>query len=70
MPLKPPIKVHFSSVYLDGNDLRKQWYYSPLQRYTYRVLQTNQMKLTLLCVWTERVVLGRAKIALKFKCEI
>ena len=36
------------------------------QRYTYRVLQTIQMKLILLCVWAE--VLGSA--ALKFKHEI
>ena len=37
------------------------------QRYTYRVLQTIQMKLTLLCVWAKRAVLGSAKTALKFK---
>ena len=37
------------------------------QRYTYRVLQTIQMKLILLWVWAERVVLGRTKTALKFK---
>ena len=37
------------------------------QRYTYRVPQTIQMKLILLCVWAELVVLGRAKTALKFK---
>ena len=36
----------------------------------YRVLQTIQMKLTLLCVWAERAVLGSAKTALKFKYEI
>ena len=30
------------------------------QRYTYRVLQTFQMKLTLLFVWAELVVLGSA----------
>ena len=40
------------------------------QSYTYRVLQTIQMKLTLLWVWAERAVLGRAKTALKFKYEI
>ena len=38
--------------------------------YTYRVLQTSQMKLILLWVWAERAVLGRAKTALKFKYEI
>ena len=40
------------------------------QRYTYRVLQTIQMKLILLYVWAEQAVLGRAKTALKFKYEI
>ena len=40
------------------------------QRYTYRVLQTIQMKLILLWVWAERAVLGRAKTPLKFKYEI
>ena len=43
---------------------------SRIQRYTYRVLQTIQMKLILLCVWAEQAVLGSAKIALKFKYEI
>ena len=42
----------------------------PIQRYTYRVLQTILMKLILLCVWAERAVLGSAKTALKFKYEI
>ena len=32
-----------------------------LQRYTYRVLQTIQMQLILLCVWAEPAVLGCAK---------
>ena len=41
-----------------------------LQRYTYRVLQTIQMKVILLQVWAEGAVLGRAKTALKFKYEI
>ena len=40
------------------------------QRYTYRVLQTIQMKLILLWVWAEQAILGRAKTALKFKYEI
>ena len=40
------------------------------QRYTYRVLQTIQMKLMLLCVWVEPAVLGSTKTALKFKYEI
>ena len=41
-----------------------------VQRYTYRVLQTIQMKLILLCVWAEQAVLGSAKIAFEFKYEI
>ena len=41
-----------------------------MQRYTYRVLQTVQMKLLLLCVWAERAVLGSAITALNFKYEI
>ena len=38
--------------------------------YTYRVLQTIQMKLILLWVWAQRAVLGRAKTARKFKYKI
>ena len=41
-----------------------------VQRYTYRVLQTIQMKLIVLCVWAEPAVLGSTKTALKFKYEI
>ena len=40
------------------------------QRYTYRVLQTIQIELIILCVWAEPAVLGSAKTALKFKYEI
>ena len=40
------------------------------QRYTYRVLQTIQIKLILLCVWAEPAILGSTKTALKFKYEI
>ena len=40
------------------------------QRYTYRVLQTIQMKLMLLCVWAEPAVLGSTKTALELKYEI
>ena len=40
------------------------------QRYTYRVLQTIQIKLILLCVLAEQAVLGSTKTALKFKYEI
>ena len=41
-----------------------------IQRYTYRVLQTIQKKLILLCVWAEQAVFGSAKTVLKFKYEI
>ena len=41
-----------------------------IQRYTYRVPQTIQMKLILLCVWAEPAILGSTKTALKFKYEI
>ena len=41
-----------------------------LQRYTYRVLQTIQIKLILLCVWAEPAILESAKTALKFKYDI
>ena len=40
------------------------------QRYTYRVLQTIQMKLILLCVWAELAVLGSTKTAIKFIYKI
>ena len=40
------------------------------QRYAYRVLQTIQMKLILLCVWAEQTILGSAKTALRFEHEI
>ena len=40
------------------------------REYTYRVLQTIQMELILLCVWADRAVLGSAKTSLKFKYEI
>ena len=38
--------------------------------HAYRVLQTIQMKLILLCVWAEPAILGSTKTALKFKYEI
>ena len=40
------------------------------QRYTYRVVQTIQMKLKLLGVWAEPAALGSTNTALKFKYEI
>ena len=44
--------------------------YRSNQKYTYRVLQTIQMKPILLCVWAYLAVLGSIKTALKFKYEI
>ena len=56
---------------IQGKELVVQTIFSPLgQRYTYRVLQTIQMKLKILCVWTERAALGNATTAVKFKYEI
>ena len=40
------------------------------QRYTYRVLQTIQTELILLCDWADPAILCSAKTALKFKYEI
>jgi hypothetical protein len=40
------------------------------QRYTYRVLETIQMKLILLCIWVEPAALDSTKTALKFKYGI
>ena len=57
------MKSHFL---FDENDFTKL-YPGLLQRYTYRVLQTIQMKLILLCDWAEQAGLGSAKTALKFK---
>ena len=48
----------------------KKFVCTKYQRYTYRVLQTIQMKLILLLVWAEQVVWGSAKTALRFKYEI
>ena len=50
--------------------LKKSHIWIISQRYTYRVLQTIQMKPILLCVWAERAILGSAKTALKFTYEI
>ena len=41
-----------------------------VQRYTYRVLQTIQMKLMLSYVWPELAILGSTKTAQIFKYEI
>ena len=41
-----------------------------IQRYKYRVLQTIQIKLILLCVWADLAILGSTKTTLKFNYEI
>ena len=41
-----------------------------LQRYTYRVLQTIQIKFILLCVWAEPAVLVSTTTTLELKYEI
>ena len=41
-----------------------------VQRYTYRVLQTIQIELILLCIWAKLAVLDSARIDLKLKYEI
>jgi hypothetical protein len=61
----PPVKLFFPF----PSFVQSQKVSSAGQRYTYRVLQTIQMKLILLCVWAERAILGTAKTALKFKYE-
>ena len=52
------------------SNIKMNWFLNLKQRYTYRVLQTIQMKLKLLCVWAEPAVLGSTKTALEFKYEI
>ena len=59
----PPYRPHFIK-------LSEAVFYEVNQRYTYRVLQTIQMKIIPLCVWAEPAVLGSTKTALRFKYEI
>ena len=55
----------------DRKKLRSRLQVSPNQRHTYRVLQTIQMKLILLCVWAEQAVLGKlANSNMKFEYVI
>ena len=49
---------------------KKSSIYNCMQWYTYRVLQTIQMKLILLGVWAEWAVMGVVNTALKLKYEI
>ena len=59
-------------LYLSTFEKLPQWnlILESFQRHTYKMLQTIQMKLILLCVWAEQAVLGSAKTALEFKYEI
>ena len=66
-PNGPTLKIHVETLTQDPS---LYYFVVGIQRYTYRVLQTIQMKLIVLWVWAEQAVLGRAKTALKFKYEI
>ena len=65
-----PFHIHAFRYVYTSMVIRVVEFSSGGQRYTYRVLQTIQMKLIFLCVWAEWAILGIAKIALKFKYEI
>ena len=58
------------------NIQNNKWYFvskivlTYCQRNTYRMLETNQMKLILLCFWAEPAILGSTKTALIFRYEI
>ena len=67
---RPTHKSHLASAGPGPGSGRAARAQAGRQRYTYRVLQTIQMKLIPLWVWAEWAVLGRAKTALKFKYEI
>ena len=56
-----------NSVVLRFADILFESKYTREIHITYRVFQTIQMKLILLCVWVEWAFLGTAKTALKFK---
>ena len=65
-------KKEKSSTKKDDNRRKMMLNFQPhkMQKYTYKVLQTIQMKILFLCVWEELAGLVSAKTALKFKCEI
>ena len=61
------LQHRFDTYYIMSNPWRRfRQFLWPTQRYTYRVLQTIQTELILLCVWAEPAVLGSAKTASKF----
>ena len=69
------LQIHFCKWQHFGYLLLQQYtsihhIYSFDQRYTYRVLQTIQMKRILFCVLAGWAVLGSTKTGLKFKYEI
>ena len=51
---------------IDANHTMHIYLLQP-QRYTYRVLQTIQMQIKLLCVWAEWAILGSVKTAFYYK---
>ena len=55
---------------MNASDIFCTYLFSQFQGYTYKVLQTIQMKLILLCVMAEWAALGSAKTALKLKYEM
>ena len=50
--------------------LQGEFIFDELHRYTYRLLQSIQIKAIFLCFFAEQAVLDSAKTALKFKYEI
>ena len=64
-------KKEKSSTKKDDDRRKMMLHFQPhkMQKYTYKVLQTIQMQLILLCVWAEPAVLGSTKTALKLKYE-
>ena len=58
LDLRLPVEISF---------FHHNFFSGEAQRYTYRVLQTIQMKLILLCVLAELAVSSSTKTALKFK---
>ena len=60
-------KIKYLQLHIMSTTNGTQGFY---QTYTYRVLQTIQMKSIPLCVWAQPAILGSTKTALKFKYEI
>ena len=60
-------KILKRSLALISSQLHFPWISNWPQRYTYRVLQTIQMQIKLLCVWAEWAILGSVKTAFYYK---